>query len=140
MTFTPGGDKPWIDGGTVGGKAAVKSGLEDIDDSQSSVLTATFSGAGTLSFSYIVSSEGNYDWLIVEVDGEQVVKTSGYDVASCTKCEKALAAGFALSVVASDALDGTSNAATYPLEADGTTLINETVSGSRFFRLKAVEE
>ena len=50
------------------------------------------------------------------------------------------AEGFAFSVVASDALDGTGNAASYPLEADGTTLINETVSGSRFFRLRAVEE
>ena len=48
--------------------------------------------------------------------------------------------GFALSVVASDALDGTGNAATYLLEEDGTTVIDETVSGSRFFRLKAVEE
>ena len=48
--------------------------------------------------------------------------------------------GFEFSVVASDALDGTGNAASYPLEADGTTLINETVSGSRFFRLRAVEE
>ena len=48
--------------------------------------------------------------------------------------------GFALSVVASDALDGTGNATTYLLEEDGTTVIDETVSGSRFFRLKAVEE
>lgn len=93
MTFTPGGDKPWIDGGTVSGKAAVKSGLEETENSQSSVLTATFSGAGKLSFSYMVSSEGNYDWLIVEVDGEQVVKTSGYSITSWTKYEKALAAG-----------------------------------------------
>lgn len=48
--------------------------------------------------------------------------------------------GFALLVVASDALDGTGNAATYPLEEDGTTLISEVMSSTRFFRLRAVEE
>ena len=45
--------------------------------------------------------------------------------------------GFTFSVVASDNADGTGNVATYPLSADGRTVITETASGSRFFRLRA---
>ena len=48
--------------------------------------------------------------------------------------------GFAFTVVASDVLDGTGNPAAYPLEADGSTSIDEPVSSSRFFRLRATEE
>ncbi|MBO7655822.1 MAG: hypothetical protein J6U40_12950 [Kiritimatiellae bacterium] len=49
-------------------------------------------------------------------------------------------AGFAFSVVAWDTLDCTGLAAVYPLEADGTSLIDDAVSGSRFFRLRVTEE
>ena len=49
--------------------------------------------------------------------------------------------GFALSILATDRCDGEGAAATsYPLDPSGKTTIDETVSGSRFFRLKAQEE
>ena len=49
--------------------------------------------------------------------------------------------GFALSILATDRCDGKGAAATsYPLDPSGKTTIDETVSGSRFFRLKAQEE
>ena len=49
--------------------------------------------------------------------------------------------GFALSILATDRCDGEGAAATsYPLDPSGKTTIDETVSGSRFFRLKAEEE
>ena len=47
--------------------------------------------------------------------------------------------GFAFSVLASDNVDGTGNAAETPLEADGTTTIDETGKTKRFFRLRAEE-
>ena len=49
--------------------------------------------------------------------------------------------GFSLSILATDRCDGEGAAATsYPLDPSGKTTIDETVSGSRFFRLKAQEE
>ena len=45
--------------------------------------------------------------------------------------------GFTYSVVASDDVAGTDNAKPYILSTSGETKINETTSGSRFFRLKA---
>ena len=47
--------------------------------------------------------------------------------------------GFALSILATDDLAGT-GAATFPLDADGETVIPKTNSPTRFFRLKAEEE
>ena len=49
-------------------------------------------------------------------------------------------AGFAFSIVASDDVGGTENDATYELSTDGVTQIDEQVSGSRFFRLRVVEQ
>ena len=51
-------------------------------------------------------------------------------------------AGFTFTVVASDSVDGTEHVATYPLDPLGTgeTVIDETPSTSRFFRLRAVTQ
>ena len=48
--------------------------------------------------------------------------------------------GFTFSVVVSDNVNGTGNSATYPLDASGETVINETGKPRRFFRLRAVEQ
>ena len=49
-------------------------------------------------------------------------------------------AGFTFTVEASDAPDGTGNAASYPLSASGETVIDETGKTTRFFRLRAVAQ
>ena len=51
-----------------------------------------------------------------------------------------VATGFDLSILATDNLDGTGNATTYPLDASGETTINETGKTYRFFRLRAVAQ
>ena len=47
--------------------------------------------------------------------------------------------GFDISVIATDTLDG-DNPVSYPLDASGETVIDETGKTSRFFRLKATEQ
>ena len=47
--------------------------------------------------------------------------------------------GFAFSVVASDAVDGTGDVATTPLDPSGETVIDEADKAKRFFRLRADE-
>ncbi len=47
--------------------------------------------------------------------------------------------GFDLLIRATDTLDG-QNAATYPLDPSGDTVIPEVGKPARFFRLKATEE
>ena len=47
--------------------------------------------------------------------------------------------GFYISIRATDTLDG-QNAATYPIDASGETVIPEVGKPARFFRLKATEE
>ena len=49
-------------------------------------------------------------------------------------------AGFTFTIGASDNVDGTGNAASYPLNASGETVIDETGKTTRFFRLKAAEQ
>ena len=96
MSFTSSGDKTWAAAGTVDGKTAVKSGLEPTDHTKKSVLTATFSGAGTLSFYYKVESEGGYDKLEVFIDGGGNCLGGTYQNSGTvpwTKYEEVLAAG-----------------------------------------------
>lgn len=52
---------------SVQGPASVRSGV--IADSQQSIMQTSVSGAGTLSFSWKVSSEQNFDYLRLYVDG-----------------------------------------------------------------------
>ena len=49
-------------------------------------------------------------------------------------------AGFTFTIGASDNVDGTGNAASYPLNASGETVIDETGKTTRFFRLRAVTQ
>ena len=48
--------------------------------------------------------------------------------------------GFTFTIGASDNVDGTGNAASYPLNASGETVIDETGKTRRFFRLRAVTQ
>ena len=64
---------------------------------------------------------------IVFLDGKPIIKTPAV----------VNSVGFTFSVEVSDKPDGTGNAASYPLNASGTTTIEEDVRQSRFFRLKA---
>ena len=48
--------------------------------------------------------------------------------------------GFTFTIGASDNVDGTGNAASYPLNASGETVIDETGKTTRFFRLRAVTQ
>ena len=64
---------------------------------------------------------------IAFLDGKPVIKTPAVVNAS----------GLTLSVEASDRIDGTGNVASYPLNASGTTTVEEDTRQMRFFRLKA---
>ena len=80
---TPG--LPWSTGGSANwtgqtivshdGNGAASSGA--IRDNQESSLLTTVTGPGTLTFWWKVSSEANYDYLRVEVDGTEAGKISG---------------------------------------------------------------
>jgi hypothetical protein len=79
LLWFSGGDEPWIINSS---EAAIMSG--NIDDGQQSSAMLTFTGAGTLSFQWKVSSEENtdnpevpYDALYLIIDGEQVKFISG---------------------------------------------------------------
>ena len=48
--------------------------------------------------------------------------------------------GFTFTIEASDNVGGTGNAASYPLDASGETVIDETGKATRFFRLRAVTQ
>ena len=48
--------------------------------------------------------------------------------------------GFTFTIEATDNVDGTGNAASYPLNASGETVIDETGKSTRFFRLRAVTQ
>ena len=70
LVFTSDGDALWTLADNVDGHATTaRSGV--IGDSKSSSLFASASGAGTLSFSWKVSSEQNYDKCYLYVDGVQ---------------------------------------------------------------------
>jgi secreted trypsin-like serine protease len=79
LLWFSGGDQPWLIDNT---EAAIMSG--DIGNDQQSAALLTFSGAGSLSFDWAVSSEGNidnpdepFDALYLIIDGEQVNFISG---------------------------------------------------------------
>lgn len=79
LLWFSGGDQPWL---VDNSEAAIFSG--DITDDQQSAVMLTFSGEGSLSFDWKVSSEENtddpddpYDALYLFVDGEQIDFISG---------------------------------------------------------------
>ena len=69
-TFSGGGAAAWFDIGT-----AYQSGA--ITHNQDSWTEMTVVGPGILSFDWMVSSESNYDYLRLYVDGEQLDRISG---------------------------------------------------------------
>ena len=77
--FTAGGsaEPPWlvVRDVTYGTESALRSGA--VPDNGYVVLTNKFSGAGTLSFAYKVSSEQNYDKLFMAIDGRELEPVSG---------------------------------------------------------------
>ncbi|GAW97037.1 MULTISPECIES: trypsin-like serine protease [Colwellia] len=79
LLWFSGGDKPWL---LDNSEAAISSG--EISDNQQSSVMLTFTGAGSLSFYWSVSSEENtedpsspYDALYLIIDGEKVDFISG---------------------------------------------------------------
>ena len=77
VSFTTGGSASWFPQTDTShdGVDAARSGL--ISDNQSSWMKATVSGSGTFSFWWRVSSEGNYDFLTLYVDGYRSRRISG---------------------------------------------------------------
>ena len=77
LTFTTGGDADWYEQTDVVniGTSAVRSGA--ITDNQTTWIETTVTNVGLLSFWWKASSESDYDWLEVLVDGEQRAKISG---------------------------------------------------------------
>ena len=70
LTFFSEGESPWF----VDGDAA-RSGA--IGDDGSTTLSTTVQGKGTLAFRWRTSSEWDYDWLRIRVDGNEVASISG---------------------------------------------------------------
>ena len=77
LTFFTDEDAPWFveDGGGIEPGAARSC---PIGDNGRTTLRTTVQGRGTLSFRWRVSSEDNYDWLHLIVDGNEVTKISGW--------------------------------------------------------------
>ena len=72
LTFFSEGESPWF----VDGDGAARSGA--IGDNGATTLTTTVQGKGTLAFRWRTSSEGEYDWLHVIIDGNEVARISGW--------------------------------------------------------------
>ena len=72
LTFFSEGESPW----TVDGDGAARSGA--IGDNGATTLTTTVQGKGTLAFRWRTSSEGEYDWLRLRIDGDEVARISGW--------------------------------------------------------------
>ena len=62
---------------TVGGSSAVSGDIDDIGDNALSTLSITLRGPGTMSFDWRVSSEEDYDFLSVSLDGVVNARISG---------------------------------------------------------------
>ena len=71
LTFFSEGESPWF----VDGDGAARSGT--IGDDGATTLATTVQGKGTLSFRWRTSSEGEYDWLRLRIDGNEVSRISG---------------------------------------------------------------
>ncbi len=75
--FATGGTAPWFVTTAIAhsGSRSARSGA--ISHNQASWLTRTVSGPGQVSFWYQVSSEANYDFFTLTIDGVQHVRASG---------------------------------------------------------------
>ena len=72
LTFFSESESPWF----VDGDGAARSG--PIGDNGSTMLATTVQGAGTLAFRWRTSSEWDYDWLRLRVDGNEYASMSGW--------------------------------------------------------------
>ena len=72
LTFFTEGDAEWF----VDGDGTARSG--GIGDDQATTLKTVVHGKGTLSFRWRTSSEGEYDWLRLRIDGSEVGRISGW--------------------------------------------------------------
>jgi hypothetical protein len=72
LTFFTEGDAEWF----VDGDETARSG--GIGDDQATTLKTVVQGKGTLSFRWRTSSEGEYDWLRLRIDGSEVGRISGW--------------------------------------------------------------
>ena len=69
--------EPWQVASDTSVEGPTSATSADIDDSQRSQLSATLTGPGELSFWWRVSSEADYDFLRVALDGEVLASLSG---------------------------------------------------------------
>lgn len=77
----------------IDGVNTLRSGQIGNSGISETTLSVTLAEAGSIAFSYIVSSENNYDWLHVLVDGTEVLKKSGTGTSTFTEFTYDLAAG-----------------------------------------------
>ncbi len=73
--WTGSGEAAW----TIDSTSPFAATSGDVDDGQSTSLIATFSGQGTLSFKWKVSSEANFDFLSLYTNGVLCCQISGTD-------------------------------------------------------------
>lgn len=75
-------------------KNVLKSGSISNSESTNEIFTFELNATGSIEFNYIVSSEYNYDWLSVDLDGTQILHVSGTDKTDFTVFTKSdVAAG-----------------------------------------------
>ena len=71
LAFFSGGESPWY----IDGEGAARSGA--IGDDCATTLSTTVRGRGALYFRWRTSSEENFDWLRLLVDGGEIASISG---------------------------------------------------------------
>ena len=77
----------------IDGVNTLRSGQIGNSGISETTLTVTLVEDGSIAFSYIVSSETNYDWLYVLVDGTEALKKSGTGTSTFTDFSYDLASG-----------------------------------------------
>ena len=77
----------------VDGVNTLRSGQIGNSGISETTLSITLAESGSLALSYIVSSEANYDWLIVLVDGTEILKKSGTGTGTFTDFTYELTSG-----------------------------------------------
>lgn len=74
-------------------KNVLRSGAIGNNGTSQTVITFILSENGSVEFNYKVSSENNYDWFYILIDGMQVIKKSGTSVSEFTVYSQELSAG-----------------------------------------------
>lgn len=84
LGITTEGNRPWTIARGEGGEVFARSGDIDHDEVSTLLLNVDIAADGDLAFSFNVSSEARYDFLIFSIDGEEQERWSGqlgWDVA-----------------------------------------------------------